>query len=76
MKFQFSSTALNNGKPTVVRVCAKSDADATELCTNDTGKTDFKCEICETDGCNSAVQYGPVALLVLIPMAIAKLLTV
>lgn len=63
-----------NMKPTISRFCANSPAEAVQLCNrNDTGKRDFKCEICDTDGCNGAVQYGPVALLVLIPVAIAQL---
>ncbi|XP_055303862.1 uncharacterized protein LOC129569231 [Sitodiplosis mosellana] len=36
-------------------------------------KTEF-CETCTTDGCNGAAQYGPVALLVAIPVAVAKIL--
>lgn len=31
-----------------------------------------KCMACDTDGCNGAAQYGPFALLVVLPVAIAK----
>lgn len=33
------------------------------------------CETCDSDGCNDASQYGPVALLTVIPVAIMKVLT-
>lgn len=29
------------------------------------------CELCDSDGCNDATQYGPIALLFMIPIAIA-----
>lgn len=62
-------------KPTITRLCAKTPEEATKFCTDSAGQKDFKCNICETDGCNGAAQYGPVALLVLIPVAIAKMFT-
>lgn len=34
-------------------------------------KTDF-CETCDTDGCNGATHYGPYAILIAIPIFIAK----
>lgn len=33
-----------------------------------------ECLICKSDGCNGASQYGPIALLVALPVAIAKIL--
>lgn len=33
------------------------------------------CDKCYKDECNSATQYGPVAVLVAIPMAIMKMLS-
>lgn len=30
------------------------------------------CDTCSTDGCNSASKYGPIALFVVIPIAILK----
>lgn len=33
------------------------------------------CQLCEKDGCNAAAQFGSIALFIVIPMAIAKILT-
>lgn len=32
------------------------------------------CEYCEYDGCNGAIQYGPIALLVAAPVVALKFL--
>lgn len=52
------------------RICVRSPQLAEQEC-----KGDFEfCQSCDTDLCNSAPQYGPVAALVIaIPMAIAKI---
>lgn len=66
-----------NDKHIVLRACHWESNNATKNgCTNSVTspyvKTEF-CETCDTDGCNSATQYAPVALLVAIPVAIAKI---
>lgn len=71
--FFWSKTDLNGGNPTITRLCAKSEEHAKELCDNKSGKPEFSCKICETDGCNGAIQYGPIALLVAIPVAVARI---
>lgn len=74
----FLSPFAVNDKHVISRSCYWEDANApkNECLNNNTPsyiKTEF-CETCSTDGCNGAAQYGPVALLVIIPAAIAKLL--
>lgn len=32
-----------------------------------------QCVTCETDGCNEAAHYGPMALLIALPVAIVKI---
>lgn len=32
------------------------------------------CDYCDRDGCNGAAQYGPIALFIVVPVAIAHLL--
>lgn len=65
---------LNSGKPTITRLCAKNEEHAKELCDNKSAKPEFSCKMCDTDGCNGAAQYGPIALLVIIPVAVARIL--
>lgn len=54
----------------VTRSCAKSPEQADEFC-KDTGFS--FCDSCSTDGCNSGSQFGPIALMAAVPVAIAKL---
>lgn len=61
-------------QPTISRFCANSPEEAIKICSPDTKKKDFKCEVCATDGCNSVARNGPAALIVLIAVAIAKML--
>lgn len=75
ISFYFIIIVSTNRIPTVARLCAYSAAETHQLCTNVTGKNVFKCDSCETDGCNGAAQYGPVALFVVVPVAIAKFFT-
>lgn len=64
------------------RGCVKDQDDADAKCqatanllhgSGYSGEVD-NCLVCDTDGCNEAVQYGPIALLVVLPAAIAKFL--
>lgn len=69
---------LVNDKYVISRSCFWENINAPkdECINNNTPsyiKTEF-CETCDTDGCNGAAQYGPVALLVAIPVAITKIL--
>lgn len=34
--------------------------------------TEVDCLLCNSDGCNGAVQYGPIAVLIVLPAVIAK----
>lgn len=76
--FSFSRTIAVNDKLVISRSCywEHMDAHKNDCLNNNTPsyiKTEF-CETCSTDGCNGATQYGPVALLVAIPVAVAKIL--
>lgn len=69
---------LVNDKYVISRSCFWENVNAPkdECLNNNTPsyiKTEF-CETCSTDGCNGAAQYGPMALLVAIPVAVAKIL--
>lgn len=74
----FIFTITVNDKYVISRSCywEHIDAHKNDCLSNNTPsyiKTEF-CETCQTDGCNGAAQYGPVALLVAIPVAVAKIL--
>lgn len=63
------------------RACALNEDAAKQACKNledglhenglPTAKID--CLVCNSDGCNGAAQYGPIALLIALPVAIAKI---
>lgn len=55
----------------ITRQCAKSTGYNENFCKG--SAYDF-CETCSSDGCNGAAQYGPIALMAAIPVAIAKLM--
>lgn len=50
----------------IVRKCAGSIAQAKLQCNVGQSVADF-CEHCDTDGCNGAAQYGPMAAIIAIP---------
>lgn len=66
---------MKDGK-TVERGCAIDENDAQHRCTSG-GISDnkYKCttHTCNKDGCNGASQYGPITLLIALPVAIAKI---
>lgn len=63
----------------VKRGCAVNDqvvlAECNAVRPSGTADNDFKCDssTCDKDGCNGAAQYGPIALLTILPVAIAKI---
>lgn len=61
----------------VRRECSSSKEEAIAGCKLIGGMVGFdQCEICESDGCNGATQYGPAALLICIPLVIVKILSI
>jgi len=69
---------LINDKTVVSRSCFWEDVNAPRDSCYSTNtpsyiKTEY-CQTCTTDGCNGASQYGPIAMLVGIPVVIAKML--
>lgn len=54
----------------VTRSCAKNPEQADEFC-KDTGFS--YCESCSSDGCNGAVQFGPIVVMTVTPVVMAKL---
>jgi len=69
---------LVNDKYVISRSCFWENINARkDECLNNSTpsyiRTEF-CETCSTDGCNGAAQYGPIALMVLIPAVLAKIL--
>lgn len=76
--FSYLYSFLVNNKSVVSRSCYWEDINAPkDACANANTpeyiKTEF-CETCNFDGCNGAAQYGPIAMLVIIPAVLAKLL--
>lgn len=77
MSVNFNSIAVNN-KSVISRSCYWEDINAPrDACANANTpeyiRTEF-CETCDTEGCNGAGQFAPIALLVAIPTVIAKIL--
>jgi hypothetical protein len=69
---------LINDKTVISRSCFWEDVNAPrDSCYNTNTpsyiRTEY-CQTCTTDGCNGASQYGPIAMLVAIPVVIAKML--
>ncbi|CAD7079963.1 unnamed protein product [Hermetia illucens] len=69
-----------NDKTVVSRSCTWIDSnDTPKKCMTSPPNPSYVetlfCETCLTDECNGAAQYGPMAALILIPVAIARLLT-
>lgn len=61
---------LENNKNNINRICSTSSNAADVACEANGANV---CEKCEgPDGCNSAVQAGPIAILIVLPVAIAK----
>lgn len=74
---------LNEGKEEVSRGCADDEGNAQRICANfqkrikaADSSASFDCTTCNTDACNGAVQYGAMALLIALPVAIAKILLI
>lgn len=79
MHFFYFSISKANDVKTVSRSCYWEDKNASKNdCMNNKvpphTENEF-CETCDTDGCNGASQFGPVALLITVPVAIAKILS-
>lgn len=65
---------LENGKTIVLRQCKTSADSAKATCEAESKGSDSSiCETCNTDECNGALQYGPVALMIAIPLAVIKI---
>lgn len=61
---------FKSGGQSVNRLCVENQAAADEHCK----AGEFtSCVSCATDECNGAAEYGPIALLVVVPVAIAKI---
>lgn len=67
----------------MLRQCETELFDADVLCEafgNEIRKAhpfvEINCLKCETDGCNGAIQYGPMAVLIALPVAIAKVFSI
>lgn len=57
----------------VLRQCAENMESAKRACKFG-NEVSAVCEFCQTDKCNSATQYGPVAMMIMsIPIAFLKL---
>lgn len=57
----------------VLRSCANTPQEIQAACSIDARIADI-CEICYSDGCNGATRYGPAAIMIAIPMIIARVL--
>lgn len=64
----FFENDLANG--IIYRQCANNEEDAKNVCKDKAGGAADFCEICKEDSCNGSLQYGPVMLLIAIPVAI------
>lgn len=69
----FFNEISENGVERIGRVCSTSFLAAEVLCKEN--GAEGLCEKCETDGCNGATQYGPIAILIVLPIAIVKFLS-
>lgn len=66
----------DSGKKIITRACGATHESATATCEARQKSGDDICEICDTDGCNAAENYGPTAILMTIPIAIAKIISI
>lgn len=77
MFYFYFCTSVVNDNYVISRSCLWEHIDAHKNdCLNSSTPSYIKtayCETCTTDGCNGAAQYGPIALLIAIPMAVAKI---
>lgn len=64
--------STQNDAKIIRRLCSATANAADEACK--ANGADNICEKCDTDGCNGAIQYGPIAILIVLPIAIAKFL--
>lgn len=74
----FVNIVAVNNKSVISRSCYWEDINAPrDACANANTpeyiRTEF-CETCDTEGCNGAGQFGPIAVLVAIPAVVAKIL--
>lgn len=57
------------------RQCANDLGKANSICST-ARNSGLDCKICDYNGCNSASSYGPVAVLIALPIAVMKILSV
>lgn len=77
----FSLISGNTGVQWVQRKCVMDENVANALCQTSKNtahsyghmNVEVKCVTCDTDGCNGATKYGPIAVLIVLPVAIAKI---
>lgn len=64
---------MHSASGQVLRKCVGSQTEARLGCKAGELMADV-CEFCQTDGCNGAAAYGPIAMMIIsIPIAIVKL---
>lgn len=63
---------LQKDKNNTIRKCSMNHAEDETTCQDLEASI---CEFCSKDGCNGAGHYGPITLLVAIPVIIAKMFT-
>lgn len=51
----------------------KGSTDLANKVLNTNAKVDANCDKCDSDGCNGASEYGPVAMMIAIPVIIMKI---
>lgn len=69
-RFFFHFLIFEKGIKSWYRFCAENQQDLEGKCKD---MDQISCNTCETDGCNTAANFGSIALFVVIPIAIAKL---
>lgn len=65
--------AANTDDSSIMETCEASEASEADYRNKGYPNTVVKCFICQSDGCNGAAQYGPVVVLIALPVAIAKI---
>lgn len=71
----FFCLALKSGAQVIARGCPEVLGITEEDCERAPNDIRVKhCELCYTEGCNGAAEYGPITLFVIIPVAITWVL--